>query len=400
MTALDRGTRSVALSRAPRQTTGEAAESGGTVGVEEEFLLADPASGHPVDRASRVLAQAAASGAVAPDAAVHAELLGTQVEAATGICLTLEQVRAQVRGGRRRLAAAARAEGLWLIASGTPPSVGPKPAPGAGERFERIAGTYAALVADYQCSGCHVHVGVPDRDVAVAVVNHLAPWLPTLLALSANSPFDRGRDTGYSSWRMVTQSRFPGSGIAPWFASAAAYDAKVDQLVDCGVLADRHMSFWLARPSGRLPTVELRVADTATTVGGSVLQAALSRALVRTALAELAAGREARPVDGQMAAAAVWAAARYGLRGPGLHLGIERPVPAVRLVAELVRRVSPALEETGDLPAVRAGVAAVSTEGTGAEHQRRAGRLGVFGVVRMLAERTLENATIEPSGES
>lgn len=398
MTMCDGGTaRSMATPRVPRRAGREAGE---TVGIEEEFFLVDPVSGCTVDSASRVLARVVSSQPVAADAAVHAELLGTQVESATGICRTLEQVRAQLRGGRRRLAAAARAEGLWLIASGTPPLAGPTPAPSAGERFERIAGTYAGLVSDYQCCGCHAHVGVHDRDLAVAVVNHLAPWLPTLLALSVNSPFDRGCDTGYSSWRMVTQSRFPGAGIAPWFASAASYDAQVDRLVDCGVLADRHMSFWLARPSSRLPTVELRVADTATTVRGAVLQAALSRALVRTSLTELAAGREARPVDVQMASAAVWAAARYGLRGPGVHLGIERRVPAERLVAELLGRVSPALEDTGDLPTVRAGIAAVSAEGTGAEHQRRAGRHGANRLARVVADLSPEETTIDPCGES
>ncbi|HEU5475898.1 MAG TPA: glutamate--cysteine ligase [Actinophytocola sp.] len=372
--------------------------AGRTVGVEEEFLLVDPVSGQPVDGADEVLVRAAGLPGPAPDAAVHAELLGTQVEAATGVCVDLAELERQVEQGRRRLAAAAEAGGLWLVASGTPVLAGAPVPPSPGERFGWIATRYAGVVADYHSCGCHVHVGVPDRDTAVGVLNHLAPWLPTLLALSANSPFDRGADTGYASWRMVTQSRFPGSGLAPWFGSAAAYDDQVDALVDCGVLADRHQSFWLARLSPRLPTVELRVADTAATVAGAVLQAALSRALVRTALAELAAGREAAPVDGQLAAAAVWSAARYGLRGPAVHLPTGRPVAAARLLAELVDLVSPALAEAGDLAVVRAELAVVSAEGTGADHQRRAAAGGPLAVVRLLAERTLRNPA--PIGES
>jgi carboxylate-amine ligase len=370
-----------------------------TVGVEEEFLLVDPASGTPVQLASSVLGAAAELPPAAPDAAVHAELLGTQVEAATGICRSMAELRGQVERGRARLATAAAGRGALLISTGTPVLAGAAPAFGSGERFERIARTYTGLVADYQSCGCHVHIGVPDRELAVGVVNHLAPWLPTLLALSVNSPYERGTDTGHASWRMVLQSRFPGSGIAPWFGSAAAYDEQVDRLVGCGVLADRSMSFWLARPSARFPTVELRVADAAGTVAEAVLQAALSRALVRTALDELAAGHPARPVNGQLAAAAVWTAARYGLGGPAVHLRAERTVPAEALLDELIAAVTPALEDSGDLAAVRAAVATVAAGGTGADRQRRAGRTGLLDVVRMLANQTLETPIPELSGQ-
>jgi carboxylate-amine ligase len=359
-----------------------------TMGVEEEFLLVDPATGASVDAATRVLAHAEHPNA--PDALTKPELQQSQVESTTGICRTLDEVRAQVAAGRRALVAAAEVEGLWLVSTGTPVCAGGAPAASPGARFDRIMRLYAGVVAGYECCGTHVHVGVPDRNLAVAVVNHLAPWLPTLLALSVNSPFEDGRDTGYASWRLVTQSRFPGSGIAPWFGSVADYERQVDALVDCGVLADGQQSFWLARPSARWPTVELRVADAAGTVTEAVLQAALSRALVDTALTQLAAGREARPVDAQLAAAAVWTAARYGLRGPGVHLGTGRPVPATDLLAELVELVHPALADSGDLAAVRVALAHLTAEGTGADRQRRAAGGGPLAVVRMLAEQTQE----------
>jgi carboxylate-amine ligase len=365
-------------------------ESGRTVGVEEEFVLADPASGRTVSRAAEVLAVADGLPAAAPDSAVKGELLATQVEAVTGVCLSRKEIMHQVRRGRERLAAAAELSGALLLSTGTPVLADAPPAPSQGARYERIFGIYAGLVAGYEACGCHVHVGVADREVAVGVVNKLAPWLPTMLALSANSPFEHGEDTGHASWRMVLQSRFPGSGIAPWFGSAADYDNRVDLLVDNGVLADRYQSFWLARPSARFPTVELRVADAAGTVAEAVLQAVLSRALVRTAVAELAAGREAGPVDPQTAAAAVWTAARYGVRGLGVDVHTGRTRPARALLADLVTGVSPALEEFGDLETVRAGVAAVCATGTGAEHQRRAARDGPLAVVRLLTTRTLE----------
>ncbi|MGI8333777.1 carboxylate-amine ligase [Actinomadura scrupuli] len=378
---------------------------GATMGVEEEFLLVDPLSRRSVAGAPGVLARAAARPG-APGTALHAELLGTQVEAATGVCADLAELRRQVRDGRLRLARAAREEGVRLISSGTPVLPGASQSCTPGDRFARISGLYEGVVSTYEACGCHVHVGVADQETAVAVVNHLRPWLPALLALSVNSPFDQGADSGYGSWRMLDQARFPGSGIPPRFPSAAAYTAQLDRLVELGVLVDSTMTFWLARPSPRWPTVEIRAADAAATVDEAVLQAALARALVRTALADLAAGREAPAPGDQICAAAVWSAARYGMDGPAVHLLEERRVPAGRLLAELLDRVDPALEETGDRAEVRALVAGVLRRGTGAARQRRAAAEGPRAVVDMLVEQTVrgDDAVRPPdqavSGES
>ncbi|REF00184.1 carboxylate-amine ligase [Thermomonospora umbrina] len=368
---------------------GRDAVSGVTMGVEEEFLLVDPATGGTVPRASRVLARAAEAPPRAPGAEYHAELVTTQVEAVTGVCRDLPSLARQLREGRRVLARAAAGEGLALVSSGTPVPATLDPPFADGDRFSLIAERYAGMVVGYESCGCHVHVGVPERETAVAVVNHLRPWLPTLLALSANSPFDRGRDSGYASWRMVGQARFPGSGVTPWFPSAQAYERGLDRLVDCGVLVDRAMTFWLARPSSHLPTVEVRVADAAATVDEAVLQAALTRALVRRAVADLETGREAPRPDDQVCAAALWAAARHGLGGPGVHPLEEVQVPAWRLVDELLDRVRTALEESGDLSRVTALLARLRRGGTGADRQRRAGGSGGAEVVAMLIRETV-----------
>lgn len=339
-----------------------------TFGVEEEFLLADPVTGRPAPAADEVLKAAREE----PGPAVHAELMRTQVEAATDPCVTLTELAGQLTHGRRRLATAAGQCGVLLVPSGTP-VLGGEAVASDGERFAGIATRYAEVVRDYQACGCHVHVAVPDLPTAVAVCNHLRPWLPTLLALSANSPFHHGRDTGYASWRMVEQSRFPGAGVPPWFRDAADYTGRVARLVDCGVLEDEAMTFWLVRPSPTWPTVELRVADTAVDVPAALLQAALSRALVVTALADLARGREAPRLDDQVLAAAVWTAARHGLDGPGVHPVRACQVPVTELLDELVTRVAPALAETGDLATVRELFGEVSRHGTGAERQRAVG---------------------------
>lgn len=369
-----------------------------TVGVEEEFLLVDSVSGGTVAGAAAVLDRLRAEEGAG--AGFHRELLSTQVESVTGVCTRLGELRRQLAGGRAALAASARAEGLRLVASGTAVLPSPDPPASEGERFTRITDRYAAVVHGYQCCGCHVHVGVPDRETGVAVLNHLAPWLPTLLALSVNSPFQQGRDTGYASWRMVEQTRFPGSGITPCFRSAAEYDRRLARLVECGALIDERMTFWLARLSPRYPTVEVRVADVGGRVDDAVLQAALTRALVGHALAELAAGREAPPLNEQLCAAAVWSAARYGLDGPGVDLRREHPVPASLLLRELLGLVRPFLEENGDLAEVRSALGLLAEEGTGASRQRRAAAVDLRAVVHMLAEQTAPSPLLSTNGAS
>lgn len=366
------------------------APAAGTVGVEEEFLLAGAADGHPVPLAQAVLTGAEGHRAVEDRTAYHQELLSSQVEAASGVCRDLTELGTQLAHGRRALAEAARDHGAVLLPSGTPPLSAGRTPPAPGPRFAKIMGLYGDVVADYQVCGCHVHVGVPDRETAVAVVNRLRPWLPTLLALSVNSPYRHGRDTGHASWRMVEQRRFPGSGVPPVFASAAEQEAEVARLVACGVLADPHMTFWLARPSPRFPTVEFRTADTAPTVAGALLQAALCRALVHTELDGLTAGRRPPPpVNDQVAAAAVWSAARYGLRGPAVDPDRGHRVPATRRVRALLDHVRPALEAAGDWTFVREQVARTERDGTGADRQRAAGPGSPAAAVRRLAAEVL-----------
>jgi len=361
--------------------------SGLTLGVEEEFLLVDAETRRTAPRAAAVLARAVKT-APTPEIAFQAELVATQVEAATGVCGDLRSLRGQLADSRACLAAAATAEGVRLVSTGHPVLAGHSVPFMPGEHFAQVAGILAGAVARYEACGCHVHVGVADRDLAVAVVNHLRPWLPTLLAVSVNSPFDGVRDSGYGSWRTQAQAGFPGSGVPPWAASATEYDRWLDRLVELGVLADRSTTYWLARPSPRLPTVEVRAADAASTVGEAVLQAALARALVLTALTDLAGGREASRIGEQVCAAALWSAARYGLTGPGVHPFEERRVSATSLLDELLVRVRPALEEAGDVAAVHTLIGEVRYRGTGADRQRGAAADGPSGVVDMLVRQT------------
>ncbi|MFV2119552.1 carboxylate-amine ligase, partial [Streptomyces sp. Act-28] len=265
-----------------------------TLGVEEEFLLVDAVDGSPVGGCGDGLA--ADRGRHRPDGGAgpgfQRELLSTMVETATGVCTDLAGLRAELTAARTRLDRAAREAGLRPLASGTAPMSAPARTVTPTRHYRQMARLYGRLADETETCGCHVHVGVPDRESAVAVLNHLRPWLPVLLALSANSPYHQGADTGHASWRALVLSRWPTHQIPPRFASAEQYDRTVAALRRTGVLPARAgNAYWFARPSDHLPTVEVRIADVTPSVDEAVLQAGLTCALVTTALGAVVRGR-------------------------------------------------------------------------------------------------------------
>ncbi|MGZ3145204.1 carboxylate-amine ligase [Lentzea chajnantorensis] len=378
-------------------STGLPEGTGVTMGVEEEFLLVSRGSRLPVGDAAAVLAGVPPADLPGESRVLH-ELWDTQVEATTGICSDLAQVRDELTRNRAALRRSARSLGLELVPSGHPLFGAETAPPRCDGHYGWMSETYAGALADQEICGCHVHIGLGDREIGVAVLNHLAPWLPTLLALTANSPFRRGRDSGFHSWRMMVLTRLPASGIPPWFGSTAEYDADLARLRECGLLPPDHGGLRLARLSDHLPTVEVRVADTTATTDEAVLHAALVRGLVRTALGELDAGREARRLGDTVLGDALWAAARHGLDGPAVDPWSGTRTAPGAMVSRLFRHVEDALAATGDLDEVRTLLHAVLTGGNGAMRQRLAAvPHGVPGALDLLV-RDAEGGTPPPAG--
>ena len=340
-----------------------------TLGVEEEFLLVDPGSGAPVARNREVAEHAAQQGVD-----LQLELTSCQVETATDVAHTTDELRDQLLHLRRTAAGAADRAGARLLAVGLPPTL-PREFPITDKpRYRDIGDRFGMIAHEQGICGCHVHVAVPDRDAAVAVANRLRPWLPMLLALTANSAIYRTADTGHSSWRSVLWARWPSAGPPPHFGSAEEYDAAVQMLVQTDVIRDDGMVYWDVRPSADFPTVEVRVADVPATVAETVLFAALVRGAVMTALADEARG-EPMPTPAPWALkAAYWKAARDGLDGVGVDLAGQTAVPVRTQLDRLVERVRPALEAAGDHRFVVDGLAAVAERGNGAMRQRQAWR--------------------------
>lgn len=340
-----------------------------TFGVEEEFLLADPHSGEPVPLNTRVAERAKADGVD-----LQLELTSCQIETATEVSGTVADLRSQLHRLRRVAGEAAEAAGARLLAVGLPPTL-PQHFPITdSERYRRIADRFGMVAHEQGICGCHVHVAVPDREAAIRVSNRLRPWLPLLLALTANSAIYRNADSGYASWRRMLWSRWPSAGPPPHFDSASDYDDAVQRMKDIGVMLDDGMVYWDVRPSAKFPTVEVRVADVPATVGETVLHAALTRAAVMTVLDEDNDERPVPDVRAHELAAAYWNSARYGIDGPAVDPFGSSPgtAPAIDVLRALVDRVSPALRAVGDFAFVTDELTRIYEQGNGAMRQRAA----------------------------
>ena len=339
-----------------------------TVGVEEEYLLVGP-DGVPVAVAGAVIRSAPPSDDDEPGGDLEAELKEQQLETGTRPCTDLAELGREIREGRVRADSAARRAGARVAALGTSPlavasTVTPRP------RYRAIHREFALTAREQLTCGCHVHVGIADEEEGVAVLDRIRPWLPVLLALSVNSPFWLGEDSGYASYRTQVWHRWPTAGPTAPFGSAAGYRAAVDALVSSGAILDEGMVYFDARLSARYPTVEVRVGDVCLDADDALLLAALTRALVETAAREAASGRPPVAARAELLRAASWRAARSGLGGDLVHPVTGRPAPADAVVTALLAHVGPVLAEDGDLPLVRDLLAALHARGTGADRQR------------------------------
>lgn len=357
-----------------------------TVGVEEELLVVDD-GGVPVPRGPEALEVAARRG-VGEDVVTHdladrglvesdpepghlvPELKAQQIELGTGICTDLAELGRELRSWRARAESAAAAVGVHVAALATSP-VPVEPVATEGERYGRMVEQFGATARDALTCGCHVHVSVADDDEGVTVLDRLRIWLPVLTALTANSPFWQGADTGYASYRSQVWLRWPSAGPNEPFGDAATYHRFVDDVLATGTVLDPGMLYSDARLSATWPTVEVRTADVALRAEDAVLLAGLVRGLVETAAREAHAGLPVPDVRTEVLRVATWRAARSGLNGDLVHPPTGRPAPAAEVLAALAEHVRPALADAGDERLVDEGLTALLRRGTGADLQRR-----------------------------
>jgi carboxylate-amine ligase len=335
------------------------------VGVEEEMFLIDP-------RTRRL--------APVSDGVIHAtraaeddldqELFLQQLETRTRPHTDLAALRWDLVEERRLASESAESVGAQLVSVGTPvlPHEDGRTTP--KQRYVTMLETFGRIVGQggLVC-GTHVHVHV-DEDEAVGIIDEIQPWLPLVAALSVNSPFYRGEDTGYASWRRQLYDGWPSAGPLEPFGDIAGYQDSVRELIASGAAMDEGMIYFDARLSRNFPTIEIRVADACTNLDDTLLIAEVSRALVETAARSRAAGEIGPPWRVELLRAARWRARRNGLSESLMDPVTKAVVPAKKALAPLVDHLRPVLDEHGTTVLVEEGTRRLLVDGTGSEHQR------------------------------
>jgi carboxylate-amine ligase len=249
-----------------------------TLGVEEEFFVVDSESGELATTFEPLLdaARPRFGDLVCP------ELNRCQIEIQTAVCSTLVDVEDGLRSLRTGLSELGAPLGLDIAATGTHPSSlwADQEVNRDKEHYARLEDRFQMVAREQIICGCHVHVGIDDPELAIATMDRVRPWLPVLLALSSNSPFWQGRDTGFASYRTEIWARWPTAGFPPLLGTRARYDDLVAELLSIRALDEPASLYWYVRPSVRYPTIELRICDVLLRVEDTVTLSGLIRALV------------------------------------------------------------------------------------------------------------------------
>jgi len=312
------------------------------IGVEEELMILDAETLEPVPRVATLVEESA--GRDLPGV-LKTELFATVVELNTHPCATAAEALEALRALRAEAARIGERHGFVVAAAGTHATARPEEQPIVEEPRYLEFVEYAGVTARRQgVNGLHVHVAVPDEDACLRVLEGLVPWLPLLLALSANSPYLAGEATGLASNRAEVLGQLPRNGAPPPFASFADWERTVERMTRLGLVSDYSALWWDARPHPRLGTVEVRACDQPTDVVLTGAFVALVQALVATLAA---AGAPPEPFDRTLYVEARWAAAHKGPRARLPDPAAERLLPAPELAAELLELVRPALRQLG-----------------------------------------------------
>ena len=318
-----------------------------TLGVEEELMILDAVTYEQVAAVDKILR--GVEGMDLPGG-IKTELFASVFETNTRVCANAAEVDAALPVLRRAAAAAAAVEGLAIAAAATHPFALPEgQAIVKEERYITFVGYGGISVRRQGVQGLHVHVGMASADDAWRCLDAIVPWLPVVLALSANSPWYGGSLTGMASNRAPVLAELPRAGAPPAFASYAEWESWVERLARLGVSEDYTRIWWDVRPHPKLGTLEVRVPDQPTDVRLSAAFAALLQALCATALAG-GLPRSSSLLGDRGRADYVqnrWSAARFGPRAELLHPDGTSYVPASELGAELLELVRPAARSLG-----------------------------------------------------
>lgn len=338
-----------------------------TLGVEEEFQIVHAETRELRSYVSQLLEEGK-NHAILRER-VRPEMHQSVVETGTGICRDIKQARAEITELRQTLGGLARKENLRIVAAGTHPfSDWKKQDITDGERYKVIVEDLQDVARANLIFGLHVHVGIKDRDVAMALANQVRYFLPHILALSTSSPFWLGRDSGLKSIRSEIFKRFPRTGIPGAFDSYAQFQKYVDLLVKTGCMDNAKKIWWDVRAHPFFDTVEVRVCDMTTRLDDTVAITALIQALMGKLYLLYRRNLGYREYARELIEENKWRAVRYGLDGQLIDFGKQEQVPIRALIGELLEFCAETSEIFGsqdELDRIRR----ILDEGTSADRQ-------------------------------
>ena len=314
-----------------------------TIGVEEEFQIID---GDGELKAHIDTLLASAKSLFGDD--VKAEMLQSVVEIGTKICADVTEARSELRRLRGGLVTLLARDGLRLASAGTHPfSHWKDQRITEAERYKLLEDEMQDIVRELLIFGMHVHVGIPDPELRIDVMNEARYFLPHLLALSGSSPFWLGRRTGLKSYRSVVWSRFPRSGIPPELSSYDELENLVELLVRTHCIDDGKKVWWDLRPHHLYPTLEFRICDAVTRVDEAICIAAITQSICAKLLKLRRENLGFRRYSPHLIAENKWRAMRHGVSGSLVDFGRETEVPMVHLVDELLEFIDDVVDELG-----------------------------------------------------
>ena len=364
-----------------------------TIGIEEEFQIVDPHTRELRSHVSEILEE----GRVLLGEQVKPEMIQSMIEVGTGICADVQEARADVIKLRGVLSTLVRKQGLMIVAAGTHPfSQWQDQKIYENARYESIVEENQIIARSLLTFGLHVHVGIPNPERAVQIMNAIRYLLPHVLALSTSSPFWLGVNTGLKSYRSEVFARFPRTGIPDYFESRGAFEQYVELLVKTGCIDDGKKIYWDVRPHPFFPTLEFRICDIPTRLDDTIAIAALFQAMVAKVSKLLDRNLTFRLHHKMLIEENKWRAVRYGLDGKMIDFGKGTEVPVRELISELLEFVDDVIDDLRSRKEIR-HIRTILDRGTSADEQLRVWRetQDINAVVDRLIELTMENVPRE-----